>query len=197
MKKDPDTQTMLEFKQGDADGFRILFTRYKKKIVTFCYRFCGNREISEELAQEIFLKVYKAAPRYRPEAKFSTWLFRIAVNVCLNEIRKPGYRVITESMDFSCKTGEVEIHREIKDKKGSTPQEMLEKKEREMLLDQAIKKLPKKQRAALILRVTEEFSYNEIGKQINCSEKSVKSLIHRARNVLVREIQKSNSELKR
>jgi len=196
MTKDPDTQTMLQFKGGDADCFRILFERYKKKIATFCYRFCGNREIAEELAQEVFLRVYKAAPGYRPEAKFSTWLFRIAVNVCLNEIRKPGYQVMTESIDSSGKTGESAMHREIEDKRRATPQDIMEQKEINIQLNQAIKKLPKKQKAALILRVNNEFSYNEIGKQIRCSEKGVKSLIHRARKALVKEIQKSNSELK-
>jgi len=196
MKKDPDTQTMMQFKGGDSDCFRILFTKYKKKIVTFCYRFCRNREIAEELAQEVFLRVYKAAPGYRPKAKFSTWLFRIAVNVCLNEIRKPGYRIITESIDTSGNTSEGPMRREIEDKRGATPQEIMEKKERDMKLNQAIKKLPKKQKAALILRANNEFSYNEIGKQIRCSEKAVKSLIHRARKALVKEIQKSKSELK-
>ncbi len=140
--------------------------------------------MSEELAQEVFLRVYKAAPRYRPDAKFSTWIFRIATNVCLNEVRKRKYNYKMESLDTSLNSVKMASSEKIEDKTGQAPQNLLEDKERHLLIQQAISNLPEKQRAALLLRTYHGFSYKEIGKQINKTEKSVKSLIHRGRQNL-------------
>ncbi len=145
--------------------------------------------MSEELAQEVFLRVYKAAPRYRPDAKFSTWIFRIATNVCLNEVRKKKYDHKLESLDSSMNSGEKESSKEIEDKIGQAPQDLLEDKERHLLIQQAISNLPEKQRAALLLRIHHGFSYQEIGKQIKKTEKGVKSLIHRGRQNLKNALQ--------
>ena len=186
MKADLDSQYMLQFKNGNQDGFRILFTKYTKKIVNFCYRFCGDREMAEELAQEVFLRIYKAAPRYEPDANFSTWLFRIATNVCLNETRKFQYRVVTETMDNHVQTDSGTIKQEIEDPKSQHPQELMEKRGNDILLEKAMKSLPEKQRTALLLKVYHNFSYKEIGKQMKHSESSVKSMIHRARQALMK-----------
>ncbi len=189
MKVDPDTQHMVRFRDGDQDAFRILFTKYKRKIINFCFRFCGDKEMSEELAQEVFLRVYKAAPRYRPDANFSTWIFRIATNVCLNEVRKKKYNYKIESLDTSMNSGEKESSKEIEDKTGQAPQDLLEDKERHLFIQQAISNLPEKQRAALLLRIYHGFSYQEIGRQIKKTEKGVKSLIHRGRQNLKNTLQ--------
>jgi RNA polymerase sigma-70 factor, ECF subfamily len=186
MKADLDSQYMLQFKNGNQDGFRVLFTKYTKKIVNFCYRFCGDREMAEELAQEVFLRVYKAASRYEPDAHFSTWLFRIATNVCLNETRKYQYRVLTETMDSHLQTDSGRIKQEIEDPKIQHPQDLMEKRSNDILLEKAMKSLPEKQRTALLLKVYHNFSYKEIGKQMKHSESSVKSMIHRARQALVK-----------
>ncbi|MFH2066362.1 MAG: RNA polymerase sigma factor [Pseudomonadota bacterium] len=177
---------MLRFQSGDRDGFRILFTKYSKKIINFCYRFCGDRAMAEELAQEVFLRVYKAAPRYRPEAKFSTWLFRIATNVCLNEMRKYQYRVVTENMDTPFQTDSGSVKPEMADPDIYHPQDLMEKKDDDRILKHALKSLPKKQRTALLLKVYNNFSYQEIGQQMKHSESAVKSLIHRARQTLIK-----------
>lgn len=186
MKADLDSQYMLQFKNGNQDGFRILFTKYTKKIVNFCYRFCGDREMAEELAQEVFLRVYKAAPRYEPNAHFSTWLFRIATNVCLNETRKYQYRVLTETMDNHIQTDSGKIKQEIEDPKNLHPQDLMEKRKNDILLEKAMKSMPEKQRTALLLKVYHNFSYKEIGKQMKYSESAVKSMIHRARETLMK-----------
>ncbi len=181
---DPDVQHMLQFKEGNQNAFRKLFTRYKKNIVNFCYRFCADRELAEDLAQEVFLRVFKAAPRYRPDARFSTWIFKIATNVCLNEMRKKRYRFKRESLDIPVNTDTGEIPREIEDRVQPQPQDLLVSRERERFIREAISDLPGKQRAAILLRVVHGFSYQEIGKQIRHSEKSVKSLIYRGRQHL-------------
>jgi RNA polymerase sigma-70 factor, ECF subfamily len=194
MKADLDSQCMLQFKNGNQDGFRILFTKYTKKIVNFCYRFCGDREVAEELAQEVFLRVYKAAPRYEPDAHFSTWLFRIATNVCLNETRKYRYRVVTETMDNHIQTDSGAIKQEIEDPKSQHPQDLMEKRGNDLLLEKAMKSLPEKQRTALLLKVCNNFSYKAIGKQMKHSESAVKSMIHRARLSLMKIVRNENQE---
>lgn len=174
---------MLNFRDGDQNAFRILFKEYGRKIINFCYRFCGDLELAEELAQEAFLRVYKAAPRYRADARFSTWIFRIATNVCLNEMRKARYNSKTESLDILANTDGVRKLAEIEDR-SHHPQALLESQETDHLVHQAIMNLPEKQRAALLLRIHHGFSYQEIGEQIRVSENGVKTLIHRGRQRL-------------
>ncbi len=171
---------MLSFKAGDQGAFRSLFDNYKKRIINYCYRFCGHPEVAEELAQETFLKVYKAAPRYRPKARFSTWLFKIATNVCLNEIRKPIYRNRLQSMEDE----QDGVHFATAETNRFRPDDMVASRQEQQMVRRAICRLPRKQRAALLLRIDGEFSYREIGKQINCSENHVKTLIHRGRQRL-------------
>lgn len=185
MKSDPDAILMTAFRNGDGNAFRILFDRYKTKIINFCFRFCGHREIAEDLAQEVFLRVYKAAPNYTSDAKFSTWIFRIATNVCLNELRRPGYRYKTESVDAQ-PTHSREGYRkfDIADPNSAPQDNEIENREQENIIMESIQNLPEKQRAALLLLIHQGFSYQEIGRQINRSESGVKSLIHRARETL-------------
>ena len=173
---------MLRFRDGDARAFTSLFVKYRKKIINYCYRFFSNKEVAEELAQEVFMKVYKAAPGYRPDAAFSTWIFRIATNVCLNELRKKRYHSKTDSLDAPPfdNTGRTT---DIEDTT-SLPQDMIESQERDALVKKAILKLPGKQRAALLLRTYNGFSYKEIAMQLGSSESGVKSLIFRGRDTL-------------
>lgn len=180
---DPDAKLMLSFKAGNEKAFQLLFDKYSKKIINFCYRFCGQAEVAEELAQETFLKVYRGADKYQAEARFSTWLFRIATNVCLNETRKFKYRTNIESLDAPVTTSQGEVTKELEDKSIHT-EAILEKQEMSKLIQQAMTELPEKQKAALLLKLNHDFSYREIGKQLNKSESGVKTLIHRGRNQL-------------
>lgn len=172
---------MLMFQAGDPTAFRRLFDRHKSRVIHYCYRFCGQRAIAEELAQETFIRVYKAAKGYRPKARFQTWLFKIATNVCLNEIRRRDRRKdeqqdeLPESQSARCES----------EKMGDGPErpdDLLERQEQQQMVLNAIAQLPEAQRAALLLRVEHEFSYREIGQQIGRSENHVKTLIHRGRN---------------
>lgn len=181
METDPDIELMLMFQAGDQDAFHRLFDRYKGRVIHYCYRFCGQRAIAEELAQETFLRVYKAAGRYRPKARFQTWLFKIATNVCLNEIRRQGRRrnehneALLENEAAALDTDEISAGVD-------RPDDLLERQEQQQMVRSAIAQLPEAQRAALLLRVEHEFSYQEIGQQIGRSENNVKALIHRGRN---------------
>jgi RNA polymerase sigma-70 factor (ECF subfamily) len=181
MNTDPDVKLMLAYADGDEKAFRELFARHHKRIINFCYRFCFDRGVAEELAQEVFIRVHQAAGRYRPEARFATWLYRIAVNLCLNEARKRKYRVRMEPMDQPLQLGNSEAMREIEDCDAMSSQEILEAEEREKLIQQSVMRLPEEQRAALLLRVFNEFSYEEISKQMAITEAKVKSLIYRGR----------------
>jgi RNA polymerase sigma-70 factor, ECF subfamily len=183
MCTDPDTQLMLNFKAGDQRAFQHLFDKHKKRVINYCFRYCGNAAVAEELAQETFMRVYKAAKRYRPKARFTTWLYKIATNVCLNEIRKPAYRNPMESLDeVTASNQPSDIGRSAS---GSEPPDaLLEESEKHAMVQDAIKQLPEQQRAALLLRINEEFSYREIGLQINRPEGHVKTLIYRGRQQL-------------
>ena len=184
MLTDPDIQLMLNFKAGDQRAFQHLFDKYKKRVINYCFRYCGHPQVAEELAQETFLRVYKAAHRYRPQARFSTWLFKIAANVCLNEIRKPVYRARLESIDPPA-AHEAHTSREIATEPDqSLPDLLLEAHQHQELIRNAMNGLPDDQRSALLLRITEGFSYLEIASQINRSENHVKTLIHRGRQRL-------------
>ena len=184
MITDPDIQHMLAFQKGDVSAFRILFDRYRKKIINYCHRFCNDGDVAEELAQEVFLRVYKAAPKYRPDARFSTWIFKIATNICLNELRKSRYHFRTESIDAPTLGKDGEGTSDIEDLTQPRPNEAVQSREKDRIIREAISELPPKQRAALLLRVFHDFSYEEISKQIGRSPASVKSLIHRGRQNL-------------
>jgi len=186
MTTEADTQLMLDFRDGDQRAFQLLFDKYKKRVINYCYRFCGHQAVAEDLAQETFLRVYTSAPRYEPRARFSTWLFKIAANVCLNEIRKPVYRVRLESIDQDpdeVRDPSLEL---VMEPDKSMPDALLEARQDQTAVRRAMDDIPEEQRTALLLRATEGFSYQEIGIQINRSENHVKTLIHRGRQHLIK-----------
>lgn len=184
--EDPHVQLMLRFQAGDEQAFRELFGAYKIPLLKFIYRFCQDRRVAEELTQEVFLRIYKTARSYRPDAKFSTWIYRIATNICLNEIRTGRNRY---ELDLGSLTADEEGRPfEIADTAGAPGMdENLAAGEREIAVRRAIAALPAKQRMALLLSVYEQLSYKEIGTRISCSEGAVKSIIHRAK-VAVRDM---------
>ncbi len=181
---DADARLMLRFKDGDLTAFESLFARHVRSLMNFAYRFVRNREVAEELAQEIFLKVHDAAPTYRAEARFTTWLYRIATNVCLNETRRPQYRVRHQSLDESPADdrdgGQVEIVDQIRGGADS----LLQRQEISESITHALEQLPENQRTAFILNKYQELSYAEVAEVMRISEKAVKSLIHRAKEAL-------------
>ena len=179
---DPDVLLMLEFLKGDKSSFEKLMERNYKRVLNFIYRFVGNSELAEDLTQEVFIKVYKSALSYRPQAKFQTWLFQIAKNTSLNEIRRPKGQTI--SLDATLATEDGEIKRQVSSGVSFLASEELSQKETAEMVKQAIDGLPANQRIAVILRRFEDFSYEDIAKTMNCSVMAVKSLLSRAKENL-------------
>ncbi len=191
---DADAQLMLRFKGGDTEAFDQLFSRHTRPIVNFAYRFVRDRQLAEELAQEIFLKVYEAAGGYQAQAKFTTWLYRIATNVCLNEIRKPRFRAAHKPLsEETPETARISLHAAAED----GPDKTLERQDISRALREALEKIPDKQRTAFILSKYQEFSYAEVAEIMKTSEKAVKSLIHRAREALAERLKPLLPELTR
>ena len=179
---DIDVQLMLEFKGGDKASFEALMTKYFPRVLNFIYRFVGNRELAEDLTQEVFIKVYHSAANYTPQAKFQTWLFTIAKNISLNEIRR--HKGHTISLDETFETDGNEVKRQFEDTKMANPKEELLLKEKQEIIKEAIHSLPENQRMAVLLRRYDNFSYEEIAKTLNVSVKAVKSLLSRAKENL-------------
>ncbi len=183
MIQDPHIQLMLRFQGGDEHAFKELFDHYKVPLINFIYRFCQDKHRAEELSQEVFLRVYKTAATYRPEARFSTWLYRIATNICLNEIRTGRYKYERELNDYYDDGTEKHSEPEDRSTRQTGPEE-LEASERKAAVKHAIRQLPEKQRLALICNIYEQLPYKEIGARLGCSEAAVKSIIFRAKSAI-------------
>jgi len=185
-----DTQLMLNFKSGDIPAFEELIKRYKKSVINVIYRFLGDRDEAEDLALEVFLRVYKSVKRYRVEAKFSTWLYKIAVNLSLSELKKrrKHFSISLNAPITTDKGRPRELIDELADPSPS-PEKILEEKERNFLIKKAIGLLPPGQRMVIILQIYEGLSYKEISKILGCSVKSVESRLYRARISLKKRLQ--------
>ena len=186
-EQDVDTRRMLRFTQGDPQAFEQLFNKYSRAIINFALKFVGDQAMAEDLAQEIFLKVYTGKTTYRAEAKFKTWLYRIASNACISELRKPRYRQAFQSLDTPAGADYEEGPRavEVPAPEGMGPLQQLEVKEMRRALKAAVTALPENQRLAFILTRYQNLSYQEVAVVLNSSESAVKSLIHRARETLM------------
>ena len=177
---------MLDVKSGDERSFELLLQRYRTPLVNFLYRMVRSREQAEDLAQEVFIRVYRAREEYVPSAKFTTWLFRIATNLALNSLRDHRYQKLEMSMDAPMTADAedgVERPFEVADKRPTVEQELVEDARKKMIRH-AIEKLPEKQRAAVLLHKYQELDYAEIAKILSCSESALKSLLFRAYEVL-------------
>jgi RNA polymerase sigma-70 factor, ECF subfamily len=177
---DYDAQLMIRVKEGDGASFAQLLEKHRSPVVHFLYRMVQNQAVAEELAQEVFLRVYRSRSTYEPTAKFTTWLFRIATHLALNALRDGKNRRLEDRLDDRS----AESHaREISDVRPSVEQQMLH----QARLDEvrrAIAALPDKQRAAVLMHKYEEMEYAQIAKALNCSESAVKSLLFRAYETL-------------
>src|SRR2546427_13293519 len=175
-----DTRLMLGVKQGDSFCMDALLQRHRGPVIQFLYRMVRNRAIAEELAQNVFLRVYRSRTTYEPTAKFTSWLFRIAANVALNWLRDRRH----ESNQLSLSAGlERDSERQIADGLPTVDQLMLREVRMEEIR-QAIAELPDRQRAAVIMHKYEELEYTQIAVALSCSPQTVKSLLFRAYNTL-------------
>ncbi len=180
---DPDAALMMRVKQGDTAAFAELVDKYKQPVMNLIYRTLRDATEAEDLAQNVFLQVYKSAHRYRVSAKFSTWLFTIARNLCLNEIRRRS-RHPAESLDVPHPEQSDRPLHQFEDKKNLSPPEIMLQGELERKIDEVLAELPENQRSAILLCRQEDLSYEEIAEILGCSLSATKSLIHRGRETL-------------
>jgi len=180
---DPDAALMLRVKQGDRAAFVALVEKYKQPLNNFIHRTLRDATEAEDLTQNVFLQVYKSRARYERTAKFSTWLFTIARNLCLNEIRRRS-RHPAESLEESHSEYEDQPQRQYEDKKVFLPTDNVLHSELAAKIEEALAELPEAQRTAILLCRQDELSYEEIAKVLDCSLSATKSLIHRGRETL-------------
>jgi RNA polymerase sigma-70 factor (ECF subfamily) len=180
---DPDAALMLRVKQGDMEAFEELVEKYKQPVINIIYRTLQDGAEAEDLAQNVFVQVFKSAHRYRVSAKFTTWLYTIARNLCLNELRRRS-RHPTDPLEGSQTEHEDLPARQYQDTKTFTAPDLLLQDELVGKVEQAIVDLPENQRTALLLCREEELSYEEIAEVLGCSLSATKSLIHRGRETL-------------
>ena len=181
-----DVQLMLEVTAGHEQSFALLLHRYRTPLVNFLYRMVRNREQAEDLAQEVFIRVYRARADYVPSAKFTTWLFRIATNLALNSIRDTRHQRMEVSLDAPVTVDSEEGDErplDVAEKNPNIEEHLVQEAQRDMIRH-AIDKLPEKQRAAVLLHKYQDLDYGEISKILSCSESALKSLLFRAYETL-------------
>lgn len=182
-ERDPDADLMLRVKRGDAAAFEQLVDKYKQPVLNLVYRTLRDSSEAEDLAQNVFVQVFKSADRYRVEAKFSTWLFTIARNLCLNEIRRRS-RHPAESLEAAESPDDDFASRQFQDHKNTSAPDLLLRDELTSKVEEALASLPENQRTAILLYKEKDMSYEEISKVLDCSLSATKSLIHRGRETL-------------
>lgn len=174
---------MQRLQQGDLQALEVLVDRYRQPVISFVYRSLLDATEAEDIAQNVFLQVYRSANRYRPSAKFTTWLFTIARNLALNEIRRRS-RHPTEALECLDPALERETAHEIKGDPHAEPDRLALTTELNRKLDEAIASLPEAQRSAILLCQQEDLAYEDIAEILGCSLSATKSLIFRARETL-------------
>jgi len=177
-----DVQLMLDVKAGDEASFEILLQKYRSPLVNFLFRMVRDRATAEDLAQEVFLRVYKARAQYSPSAKFTTWLFRIATNLALNSVRDNRHRQMDVSIDAPVEEDQAPPL-QLPSREMRIDEHMVER-DRAEFIRQKISALPEKQRVAVLLHKYEEMDYADIAKVLECSESALKSLLFRAYETL-------------
>jgi len=180
---DPDAELMLRVKRGDRAAFAELVEKYKQPLFNFVFRTLRDEIETEDVAQNTFLQVWKSRARYERTAKFSTWLFTIARNLCLNEIRRRA-RHPAESLEETHAEHDDQPSRQYEDKKIFLPAETALHDELAQKIEKALAELPETQRTAILLCRQDELSYEEIAEILDCSLSATKSLIHRGREFL-------------
>jgi len=178
-----ETQLIKGIQQGDRKSFQILVENYQRMVVNTCLGIVHNKADAEDLAQDVFLEIFRTAENFRGDSKLSTWLYRIATNRSLNQIRKNKRNRFFQSIEETF-TGGRNRASEISENHGDQPDRNITDQQRKELLHRAIDRLPEKQRIAFTLNKYEELPYQQIAEIMEISLASVESLIHRAKKNL-------------
>jgi len=178
-----DAEIMVRVREGDDSGFSLLIEKYRKQMVHFMFRMTRNQAVAEELAQEVFLRVYRSRQTYRAEAKFSTWLYRIATNLGVNHARDTRYERSAQNVYLDQPDPETGTSPDVP---GSTPsvEQDLVREERMSAIRRHVMALPERQRTAVLMHKYQDMDYKQIGEVLKLSESATKSLLFRAYQTL-------------
>lgn len=178
--EDESARLMLRVREGDDRAFEELVALHQNAVIGTVARMLGNVDDAHDIAQQVFLRVWKSAPRYEPTAKFTTWLFTITRNLVFNETRRRSRR---REVSLEPETDE-DAPRQFANMTTPGPDQQAQQEELEQALDRAIAALPEKQRLAVVLRRYQELPYEQLCEILGMSLPAVKSLLFRARNEL-------------
>ncbi len=178
-----DAEVMLELKSGNMAAFDVLLAKYRKPIIHFMFRMVHNQAVAEELAQEVFLRVYRSRETYRAEARFSTWLYRIATNLGVNHARDTRLERSAPTVQLDEPDTETGTTPDLADGTPTAEAEML-RRERMNAIRQHVMALPERQRTAVLMHKYEGLDYKSIGEVLKLSESATKSLLFRAYQTL-------------
>ncbi len=182
-----DKEIVERFNSGDNSVFSVLVDRYLNKAYQIAYGILGNKQDAEEVSQDVFVRIYKALTKFRGDAEFSTWMYRIAVNLAKNKYRWNKSRGSKKNISIQASLGNDEGSFSLEDRisdESPLPYEKVELSEFEQNIMDEIEELPELYREALILRNVEEMSYEDIAKVLGCKLGTIKSRIARAREEL-------------
>ena len=180
---------MVKTARGDESAFETLVLRHQTSVLNFIYRFIGDRMQAKDLSQEVFLRVWQAAKSYEVEAKFTTWLYRITANLCLNELKSARRRRWLRFFQLG-EENRGAVEEKLADDSPSA-EDLLLAKERSRQIADALQRLPENQRMAIILKRYDDLSYEEIARIIGCSVSAVESLLVRAKRTLQEKLKHS------
>ncbi len=178
-----DVDLMLRVKTGDEAAFAGLVQKYRRPMVGFMYRFCHNPSTAEELAQEVFLRVYRSRATYEPSAKFTTWLYRIATNLAVNHARDTRHERPENTVRLDESDQDTGTTPDLADE-SLTVEEQMMKRERLAAIRSKVNALPERQRLAVIMHKYQQMDYREIAGVLKLSESATKSLLFRAYETL-------------
>ncbi len=176
-----DAEVMLRVRAGDDAAFDHLVAKFRRPMVHFMFRMAKNQATAEELAQEVFLRVYRSRESYSAEAKFTTWLYRIASNLAINHARDTKAQRHTASLDEP--DDETGLKIDVADGRATVEQEML-RRERLAAIRKEVEALPERQRVAVLMHKYQGLDYKQIGEVLKLSESATKSLLFRAYETL-------------
>ena len=178
-----DAEIMLRVKAGDDSAFDFLVQKFRRQLIGFMYRMTHSQPIAEELAQEVFLRVYRSRESYSAEAKFTTWMYRIATNLALNHLRDTKTERTEVSVSLDEPDGETGRTPDVADH-GLTAEQELLRRERLAAIREQVEALPERQRMAVLMHKYQGMDYKEISKVLKLSESATKSLLFRAYETL-------------
>lgn len=185
-------QLIADARKGDVAAFEALIGEHQKRIFSIAFRMAGNPEDAADMAQEVLIKIFKNLGKFQGNSKFSTWVYRVATNTCLDELKKLR-RHTAYSLDQELETEEGSVAAELADE-APTPEESTERRDLQRVVSEAIGMLSEDHKKAILLRDMQGFSYEEIANILQCSVGTVKSRINRARAQL-KKILIKNGEL--